>query len=147
MRYCTLAAVHFVTCTAAVHTALPAKSYLISRIHSWSAIHVQLLCMSCRRTAVIAGGLASFNDHSSSQHNSLAATPCIHRDALALLLGRLESDVAVPRCTVLDVRRHDERTLYGSINGTLHVPGELYTLTCQCWRRCMLCRYLTFVQY
>eukprot|EP00877_Chromochloris_zofingiensis_P006273 jgi/Chrzof1/189/Cz01g06130.t1 len=77
-----------------------------------------------QRTAVIAGGLASFNDHSSSQHNSLAATPCIHRDALALLLGRLESDVAVPRCTVLDVRRHDERTLYGSINGTLHVPVD-----------------------
>lgn len=28
------------------------------------------------------------------------------------------------RLLVLDVRRHDERTLYGSIPGTVHVPGK-----------------------
>jgi hypothetical protein len=35
----------------------------------------------------------------------------------------------LPRAAALDVRRHDERTLYGAIPGALHIPGEAAGLT------------------
>lgn len=47
----------------------------------------------------------------------------INRDALALLLGQ-GSLPAHATATVLDVRRHDERSLFGAIPGTWHVPVE-----------------------
>jgi hypothetical protein len=33
------------------------------------------------------------------------------------------------RLLLLDVRRHDERTLYGAIPGALHIPGETTALS------------------
>lgn len=49
----------------------------------------------------------------------------INRDAAALLLSRSAASGADggSGLTFLDVRRHDERTLYGSIPRAQHVPG------------------------
>jgi hypothetical protein len=33
------------------------------------------------------------------------------------------------RVLVLDVRRHDERTLYGAIPGALHLPGGAHCMS------------------
>ncbi len=50
----------------------------------------------------------------------------INRDALAVLLGLAgTASPAAPPSAVLDIRRYDERTLYGSIPGTKHIPGAL----------------------
>lgn len=48
----------------------------------------------------------------------------INRDALAVLLGLAgaPNENAAP-AAVLDLRRYDERALFGSIPGTRHVPG------------------------
>ncbi len=55
----------------------------------------------------------------------------INRDALAVLLGLAGSAApAVPSSTVLDIRRYDERTLYGSIPGTKHIPGASHNTPC-----------------
>lgn len=52
----------------------------------------------------------------------------IYRDAVALLLQRKEGiteaknlGASVPH--LIDVRRHDERVLYGNIKGSLHIQG------------------------
>ncbi len=45
-----------------------------------------------------------------------------HGVAAALGLGG-QAQAAEAPCVLLDVRRHDERALYGSIRGSLHVPG------------------------
>lgn len=46
----------------------------------------------------------------------------IGRDALAALLGLLgERSARVDGTRILDIRRHDERALYGSI------PGDVYS--------------------
>ena len=49
----------------------------------------------------------------------------ISRDALAVLLGLAgaHNEHAAP-AAVLDLRRYDERALYGSIPGTRHIPGQ-----------------------
>ena len=53
----------------------------------------------------------------------------INRDALAVLLGLAGSaSPAAPPSAVLDIRRYDERTLYGSIPGTKHIPGALQSV-------------------
>ena len=47
----------------------------------------------------------------------------IGRDALALL-GEYGAAQGAPLVTVIDVRRYDERALYGSIRGSVHLPAE-----------------------
>lgn len=49
----------------------------------------------------------------------------INRDAAALLLSRSAAtgDGGGGGLAFIDVRRHDERTLYGSIPRAQHVPG------------------------
>ena len=51
----------------------------------------------------------------------------INRDALALLLGQAAEGgvVHAPAACLIDVRRSDERALYGSIKGAQHIPGGL----------------------
>ncbi len=50
------------------------------------------------------------------------------RDGLAVLLGYTLTtsiqDHAVAPHVLLDVRRHDERVLFGLLRGSVHVPGE-----------------------
>eukprot|EP00798_Chlamydomonas_sp_ICE-L_P029263 gene29263-12507_t len=68
------------------------------------------------------------------QSLSAATSQCVDlifmsRDALALLLGcglKMGSKAmgAVPPCVLIDLRRHDECTLYGSIRGSLHIPVD-----------------------
>jgi rhodanese-related sulfurtransferase len=45
------------------------------------------------------------------------------RGALLLLLEYGAAQGA-PLVTLIDVRRHDERALYGSIRGSVHLPVE-----------------------
>ena len=47
----------------------------------------------------------------------------IGRDALALL-GEYGTAQGAPLVLVIDVRRYDERALYGSIRGSVHLPAE-----------------------
>jgi hypothetical protein len=48
----------------------------------------------------------------------------INRDAAALLLSRSAANGdSSSVLAFIDVRRHDERTLYGSIPRAQHVPG------------------------
>ena len=62
-----------------------------------------------------------------------------------MLLGLAGSAApAAPPSTVLDIRRYDERTLYGSIPGTKHIPGARTANLC--WAcledfamRCLAC--------
>jgi len=62
----------------------------------------------------------------------------ISRDALAVAIAPA-TDGVDPLVTLLDVRRHDERTLYGSIPTSLHVPVEQFAhallLTPEDWAR------------
>lgn len=51
------------------------------------------------------------------------------RDAVSVLLHKNDrggevSEAAPPSAYVIDVRRHDERALYGHIKGSHHVPGD-----------------------
>jgi len=39
----------------------------------------------------------------------------------------------LPRVTAVDVRRYDERTLYGAIPGAIHLPGEQVVADCWWW--------------
>lgn len=48
----------------------------------------------------------------------------IGRDALGVLLGMSGEVVHAPPATLIDVRRSDERALYGAIKGSLTLPGE-----------------------
>lgn len=48
----------------------------------------------------------------------------IGRDAVALLLGLGGEAARAPVATLLDVRRSDERVLYGAIRGSQHVPVD-----------------------
>uniref|UniRef100_A0A7S1X2T5 Rhodanese domain-containing protein n=1 Tax=Tetraselmis chuii TaxID=63592 RepID=A0A7S1X2T5_9CHLO len=55
---------------------------------------------------------------------SLAPKKMLSRDATAALLGLVgPAGVCVDAC-VLDLRRHDERALYGCIPGTKHLPVD-----------------------
>ena len=62
----------------------------------------------------------------STNASSARAVPedeTIGRDALALL-GEYGAAQGAPLVTVIDVRRYDERALYGSIRGSAHLPAE-----------------------
>ena len=56
----------------------------------------------------------------------------INRDAVAGVLGHVDVGCPPQQAVVLDIRRHDERALYGSIPGTklsvhtLHPPLSAY---------------------
>ena len=54
---------------------------------------------------------------------SLSDGDFLSRDAL-VLLGEYGAAQGAPLVTVIDVRRHDERALYGSIRGSAHLPAE-----------------------
>jgi len=73
-----------------------------------------------RLLGVLAGGLEALWASKSAEP---PPPRFINRDALALLLGQ-GSLPAHATATVLDVRRHDERSLFGAIPGTWHVPVE-----------------------
>lgn len=60
---------------------------------------------------------------SAPSQNGLPELETISRDALALL-GEYGQAQGVSLVTVIDVRRYDERALYGSIRGSTHVPVE-----------------------
>jgi hypothetical protein len=73
------------------------------------------------RTMTLRGALHHFSRGAAAQPN----LRFMNRDALALLLGH-GTDAAPPvRVTLIDVRRSDERALYGAITGSVHIPGEV----------------------
>lgn len=72
------------------------------------------------RTAILEGGLEAFSSSVLSQAN----LEYINRDAVAYLLGLLEEGAREPKALVIDLRRHDERSMYGKIPGTVHVPTD-----------------------
>lgn len=76
-----------------------------------------------QRVAYLAGGIGAF---SQQQNNGLADLRFINRDAAALLLSRSASNGSDGSggLAFIDVRRHDERTLYGSIPRALHIPVD-----------------------
>jgi hypothetical protein len=78
---------------------------------------------------VLEGGLAGLAGGSPQPQADLRF---INRDALAVLLGQC-ADAGVVHAaapaTLIDVRRSDERALYGAIKGAAHIPGE--------FRRCV----------
>ncbi|KAK9829026.1 hypothetical protein WJX72_003487 [[Myrmecia] bisecta] len=69
---------------------------------------------------VLEGGLTAFSKAAHAQVD----LNFINRDALAVLLGLAGPLSRRVPVRVLDIRRHDERALYGSIPGTLHVPAS-----------------------
>lgn len=78
------------------------------------------------RTMTLAGALPRFSTR------AVAAQPhlqFISRDAVALLV-KLSGSLVVQgtRLILIDVRRTDERALYGSIKGTVNIPSEFRTL-------------------
>ena len=93
-----------------------------------------------QRTMVLTGGLqqlsasgSSGGGGSSSSASAAAAADLrfIGRDALAVLLGMSPDVVHAPQASLVDVRRSDERALYGSIKGAAHIPGG--RRRCCCW--------------
>lgn len=46
----------------------------------------------------------------------------INRDAVAMILGVVEDAPEVERAIVIDLRRRDERTFYGTIPGAFLAP-------------------------
>eukprot|EP00891_Asterochloris_glomerata_P002846 jgi/Astpho2/2846/fgenesh1_pg.00050_%23_109_t len=78
------------------------------------------------RSMVLKGGLGAYSSAARKQ-----ADLCfLNRDALAALLGHVDIDTPVKDIAVIDLRRSDERSLYGSIPGnpgcigTSHVPAD-----------------------
>lgn len=73
---------------------------------------------------VLSGGIPAFHalflEGEQFQHSFLS------RDALAILLQNLRQNttgnITSPKPYLIDVRRHDERALYGHIYGSIHVP-------------------------
>ena len=60
----------------------------------------------------------------------------INRDAVAALLGLAGPQVHTRPVPVIDLRRHDERTLYGSIPGTpLFVETSISIVAC--YQKCV----------
>lgn len=65
----------------------------------------------------------------------------INRDAVSVLVGHTTSGgggSGPDGALLLDLRRHDERSLYGSIPAAHHVPSRLfisYNLSCDTWTR------------
>ncbi len=83
-----------------------------------------------QRTLVLEGSLRSFLSGIHAQPD----LRYIDREAVALLLGEAGSSAGnsgsggswgqqpLPRALVVDVRRSDERALYGAIKGSVHIP-------------------------
>ena len=46
----------------------------------------------------------------------------INRDAVAAILGHVDAGCPPQEAIVLDIRRHDERSMYGSIPGVANMP-------------------------
>jgi rhodanese-related sulfurtransferase len=75
------------------------------------------------RTMTLAGTLSGFARGASTQPN----LHYVSRDAVAALLSAQQNSPLGPppqRVVVLDVRRGDERALYGHIQGTVHIPVD-----------------------
>lgn len=72
------------------------------------------------RTATLAGGLQALN----SMESQKVEPKFINRDAVAGVLGHVDAGCPPQQAVVLDIRRHDERALYGSIPGTVHLPAH-----------------------
>ena len=87
-----------------------------------------------QRTMVLEGGLQQLSAPGSSGASAAAAADLrfIGRDALAVLLGMSADVVHAPLASLVDVRRSDERALYGSIKGAAHIPGGCWRCCC-CW--------------
>jgi hypothetical protein len=80
-------------------------------------------------TMVLEGALAEFSRGVQAQPH----LTFINRDAVALLLGSAGAESLqrpLPPVRLLDVRRSDERALYGSIHGSMHIPGSLASVAC-----------------
>lgn len=97
--------------------------------HGHSASHAASLATSLgfSRCAVIEGGLAAATPLApppdQMRHQVASPSSTLSRDAVLLLLeyGAAQGTSLV---TLIDVRRHDERTLYGAIRGSVHVPVD-----------------------
>ncbi|CAG9461623.1 unnamed protein product [Pedinophyceae sp. YPF-701] len=91
-----------------------------------------------RRLAAVRGGAQSFLHHDHHNNNSGSGRSrqengrgsfdkpdsgprYLGRDALAVLLSRAGAPGS--GCVILDVRRSDERSMYGGIRGTHHLPA------------------------
>ncbi|DBA76812.1 TPA: hypothetical protein ACH3X2_008831 [Trebouxia sp. C0005] len=72
------------------------------------------------RTATLTGGVQALQD----ANIQLAEKRFINRDAVAAVLGHVDAGCPPQEALVLDIRRHDERSMYGSIPGTVHVPAH-----------------------
>ncbi|KAL0026441.1 hypothetical protein WJX79_010309 [Trebouxia sp. C0005] len=71
-------------------------------------------------TATLTGGVQALQD----ANIQLAEKRFINRDAVAAVLGHVDAGCPPQEALVLDIRRHDERSMYGSIPGTVHVPAH-----------------------
>lgn len=76
-----------------------------------------------QRAMVLEGGLQALGGGSTQLPQPQADLRFIGRDALAVLLGMAPEVMHVPAVTLVDVRRSDERALYGAIKGAAHIPG------------------------
>ncbi|KAI3438095.1 hypothetical protein D9Q98_000537 [Chlorella vulgaris] len=76
-----------------------------------------------QRSLVLAGGLQVLVAGGAQPQADLRF---INRDALAVLAGMCADAgvVHAPPATLIDVRRSDERALYGSIKGAAHIPVD-----------------------
>lgn len=70
-----------------------------------------------QRVAYLEGGAAAF--HQPARNQAQADLQFINRDALSVLIGGSGSSAVV-----LDLRRHDERTLYGGVASSYHIPVD-----------------------
>mmetsp|Transcript_15084 Transcript_15084/g.45563 ORF Transcript_15084/g.45563 Transcript_15084/m.45563 type:complete len:356 (-) Transcript_15084:398-1465(-) len=78
-----------------------------------------------QRVSYLAGGAAAFNQPARAQ--AQAELRFINRDAVSVLVGHTTSGgggSGPDGALLLDLRRHDERSLYGSIPAAHHVPMD-----------------------
>lgn len=73
------------------------------------------------RTMTLSGSLMEFSQKVTLQQN----LNYISRDAVAALVSPLNEASLIPttRAVLVDVRRSDERLLYGAIRNSVHIPG------------------------
>ncbi|CAK0784964.1 hypothetical protein CVIRNUC_008169 [Coccomyxa viridis] len=106
-------------------TPAPAKSWLLvfvsDDMDAMRAAAAAAVAVGYEHTAVLEGGVQALSQGALQQREPKQ----ISRDALAALLGVAgERGARAEGVRVLDVRRHDECVLYGSIPGTVHVPAD-----------------------
>lgn len=87
-----------------------------------------------QRTLAVQGSLPGYR---AEQHWHKPVLSYISRDGLALVLSDAasipisgKSESLRDLVTLIDVRRSDERILYGSIKGSKHIPGGYYFFVC-----------------